>query len=148
MKGIGIIIAAFIIYMGGEALYAHCQIPCGIYDDHARVMMMLEDAATIDKSIDEMGKLAGKGDIQSQNQMVRWVVNKEKHAENIISSISDYFLTQRVKQSQEDYEKRLVEHHRVIVSSMKVKQEAKKKNVDELKKNIEALVKYYPEHTH
>ena len=26
---------------------AHCQIPCGIYDDHARVQAMLEDAATI-----------------------------------------------------------------------------------------------------
>lgn len=26
---------------------AQCQIPCGIYDDHARMEAMLEDAATV-----------------------------------------------------------------------------------------------------
>ena len=29
---------------------AHCQVPCGIYDDSARVQSMLEDAATITKA--------------------------------------------------------------------------------------------------
>jgi len=75
---------------------AHCQIPCGIYDDHARIQAMLEDAATVAKAVKLINELAEKTDPQSQNQVVRWVMNKEKHAQNIISTVSDYFLTQRV----------------------------------------------------
>lgn len=35
-------------------------------------------------------------------------MNKESHAQNIIVTISEYFLTQRVKSSQEDYKEQLV----------------------------------------
>lgn len=130
------------------SVYAHCQIPCGIYDDHARVKLMLEDAATIEKSIKLISELSGKTDPQSQNQMVRWVMSKEEHAQNIIDTISDYFLTQRVKSKQKDYADRLVKHHTVIVSAMKAKQTADKKYALQLRKAIEALAPYYPEHKH
>jgi len=141
-------ISAIIWALSGSAVFAHCQVPCGIYDDHARVVSMLEDTATVEKAMGEMKILADKKDLQSQNQMVRWVVNKEKHADNIISTISDYFLTQRVKEEQKDYEKRLKDHHKVIVSAMKVKQNTNKKYADELRRSIEALDVYYPEHKH
>ena len=124
---------------------AHCQIPCGIYDDHARVATMLEDVATIHKSVDLIAELAGKADAQSQNQLVRWVMNKEQHAQNIIDTISDYFLTQRVKASQEDYAERLQKHHAVIVAAMRAKQNADPGIVDELKAAVEAVAPYYPE---
>jgi len=109
---------------------------------------MLEDAATVEKSDKLIAELAGKADAQSQNQLVRWVMNKEKHAQNIIDTIGDYFLTQRVKSSQEDYTERLVKHHTVIVAAMKAKQNADKKYAKELQKSIEALATYYPEHKH
>ena len=131
-----------------QLTYAHCQIPCGIYDDHARVQSMLEDAATVEKSIKLIAELSGKSDAQSQNQLIRWVMNKEKHAQNIISTISDYFLTQRVKSKQEDYAERLIKHHTVIVASMKAKQNADLSYVNSLKASIEALLPYYPEHKH
>jgi nickel superoxide dismutase len=124
--------------------FAHCQIPCGIYDDHARVQSMLEDVATIEKSITLMMELSGKTDAQSQNQLVRWVMNKEQHAEKIISAISDYFLTQRVKPDQKDYAERLAKHHTVIVAAMKTKQSADMNTVKALKESIEALSVYYP----
>lgn len=127
---------------------AHCQIPCGIYDDHARVQSMLEDTTTITKAIKMITELARKTDVQSQNQMVRWVMNKEKHAQNIIETISDYFLSQRVKSSQKDYTDRLVKHHAVIVAAMKAKQNADAKYAKELQKAIEALAPFYPEHKH
>jgi nickel superoxide dismutase len=127
-----------------ELSYSHCQIPCGIFDDHARIQMMLEDTATIEKSIKSIAELSGKTDPQSQNQLVRWVMNKEKHSENIISAISDYFLTQRVKASQEDYLERLKNHHTVIVAAMKAKQNADIKYVNELRTSIQALLSYYP----
>lgn len=126
--------------------YTHCQIPCGIYDDAARVQSMLEDATTIEKSTKLITALAGKSDAQSQNQMVRWVMNKEQHAQKIISTISDYFLTQRVKPDQKDYSERLAKHHAVIVAAMKVKQNADEKYVKSLKESIESLRAYYPEH--
>ena len=123
---------------------AHCQIPCGIYDDHARVHSMLEDVDTIEKSVKMIGELTGKTDAQSQNQLVRWVMNKETHAQNIISTISDYFLTQRVKPNQKDYTERLAKHHAVIVAAMKAKQHADMKYVKTLRENVQALSPYYP----
>lgn len=131
-----------------SSAWAHCQIPCGIYDDHARVKLMLEDAVTIQKSTEEIAKLSGKLDAQSQNQLVRWVVNKETHAQNIISTVSDYFLTQRVKAEQKDYSERLVKHHAVIVAAMKAKQNADPRYAQELIKLISELKSYYPEHNH
>ena len=131
-----------------KASYAHCQVPCGIYDDHARVKSMLEDAATVKKATQLMADLAPKKDVQSQNQMVRWVVNKETHAQNIIATISDYFLTQRVKTTQKDYAERLQKHHAVILAAMKAKQNADTKYAEALTDKIAALVVYYPEHKH
>mgnify|MGYP000709377960 CR=1 FL=1 len=62
-------------------LFAHCQIPCGIYDDFLRIVSMEEDIATIQKSINSIQKLGDSvKSIQNQNQLVRWVNNKESHA--------------------------------------------------------------------
>ena len=129
---------------------AHCQIPCGIYDDHARLKGMLEDAATVKKATVMLAELADKTGPQSANQTTRWVLNKETHAQNIISTISDYFLTQRVKPSQPDYTDRLAKHHSVIIAAMKAKQNAEGTFADALTESIAALEVYYPapEHTH
>lgn len=128
--------------------HAHCQVPCGIYDDHMRVKTMLEDVATAEKAITMMTQLADKSDLQSQNQMVRWVMTKEQHAQKVIDTVSDYFLTQRVKPKQTDYQSRLVKHHAVIIAAMKVKQQADMKAVTALHDSIVALMPYYPEHKH
>ena len=148
------VLLAFVLTLGGLVLVvpqpanAHCQIPCGIYDDHARVQSMLEDAATVEKSARLIGELAGKTDAQSQNQLIRWVMNKETHAQKIIATISDYFLTQRVKPSQKDYVERLKNHHAVILAAMKAKQQSDSKYAKALTQSIEVLLPYYPEHKH
>ena len=129
-----------------QPAHAHCQIPCGIYDDHARVQSMLEDTATVEKSVNLIIELSDKSDAQSQNQLVRWLMNNEKHDQQIISTISDYFLTQRVKPSQKDYSERLVKHHAVIIAAMEAKQNVDMKYVKNLKESVEALLSYYPEH--
>ena len=128
--------------------YAHCQIPCGIYDDYARIKAMLEDAATVEKSAREIEELAGKKDAQSLNQLVRWVNNKELHAQKVITTISDYFLTQRIKPDMKDYDERLKKHHAAILAAMKAKQNADVKFALALKESIEKLELYYPEHKH
>jgi len=137
-----------LLFVYSPVSHSHCQVPCGIYDDHARVKLMLEDVATARKAVDQIGLLSKKSDAQSNNQLIRWVVNKEKHAQNIIATISDYFLTQRVKSSQKDYVERLKKHHSVIVDAMKVKQNADVKYVNTLEKSVQSLLSYYPEHKH
>lgn len=131
-----------------DAVLAHCQVPCGIYDDYARLQSMREDAVTVEKAITMINDLAGKRDAQSQNQLVRWVMNKEKHAQMIIETIGDYYLTQRVKTSQKDYAKRLELHHAVILAAMKAKQSTDNQAAQALRESVEGLAGYYPEHTH
>jgi nickel superoxide dismutase len=145
---VSIIFALGTVLLLSPSVQAHCQIPCGIYDDHARVQSMLEDAATVEKSVKLIAELAGKTDAQSQNQLVRWVMNKETHAQKIIATISDYFLTQRINPSQKDYVERLIKHHAVIIAAMKAKQNTEMNYVKKLKESIEALLPYYPEHKH
>ncbi len=127
-----------------QPLGAHCQVPCGIYGDHARVQSLLEDAATVLKACRSMEELSGKDDVQSRQQFARWVSNKESHAQKIIATISDYFLTQRVKPSQPDYAARLKAHHAVILAAMKAKQKASAETAESLDKSIRALLVYYP----
>lgn len=129
--------------------WSHCQIPCGIYDDPARVQSLREDAATIEKSMTLINELAGKSDAQSANQLVRWVTNKETHATYIMESIAQYFLAQRVKpvaageDGHEDYLRKLETHHRVMLAAMKTKQNSDLRFVEDLKAAIEELAKYY-----
>ncbi len=141
-----LLLTAFLAVFLPQVAQAHCQIPCGIYDDNARVKAMLEDVATVEKSSKLISELSSKSDAQSKNQLVRWVTNKEKHAQNIISTISDYFLTQRVKPGQKDYAERLIKHHAVILAAMKAKQNVDLKYAKNLKKCVKALLSYYPEH--
>ena len=141
-------LAALLLSLSASAARSHCQIPCGIYDDSARVVSMLEDVATIRKAVAQIADLAGKTDPQSQNQIIRWVMNKEQHAQRIIATISDYFLTQRVKAKQEDYTERLRKHHAVIVAAMRAKQNANAEVVADLESAVEALAPYYPPHDH
>ncbi|MGM0443089.1 MAG: superoxide dismutase [Ni] [Fibrobacterota bacterium] len=127
-------------------VWGHCQVPCGIYDDNARVTAMLEHAVTISKAMDHITELSGKSDPQQAQQLVRWVVTKEEHAEKIIRVISDYCLTQRVDSGQSDYVERLKRHHAVMRAAMKTKQYSSQEYVDDLKQSIEKLLKYYPAH--
>ncbi len=139
-----IVILSAILSFGFVNAHAHCQIPCGIYNDHARVDQMLEDTKTILKAAKLIQQLSDKSDPQSKQQLVRWVLNKETHAQNVISTIGDYFLTQRVKPDQKDYVERLKKHHAVIIAAMKAKQNSDPGYAVTLQKAIEDLAEYYP----
>ncbi len=124
---------------------AHCQVPCGIYDDAARVTRMKEDAATIEKAIKNINQLAGQHDSQAFNQAARWVATKEAHAAHIIEVISEYFMAQRVKpvakgaDGHDNYVEALTKYHAVMVAAMKTKQQSNQAAADALKSAIAAL---------
>ena len=116
---------------------AHCQVPCGIYDDEARVELLKEHVTTIAKAMKQIE--AG----ENQNQTIRWVMNKEKHADEIMEIVSQYFLAQRIKPGMDHYEDNLKTLHEIIIYSMKAKQTTDIKNVEKLNDLIHNL-----EHTY
>ena len=86
--GMAFALTALCLIGNPDAASAHCQVPCGIYDDPARVQALLEDAATIRKAMKQASALAGKTDAQSVNQQIRWTMTKEAHAANVIEVVS------------------------------------------------------------
>ncbi len=122
--------------------HAHCQVPCGIYGDAARFETMLEHAVTITKAMTEINRLEADS-AKNTNQSVRWVNTKEIHAQAIQDIIGDYFLAQRIKETQADYTEHLVLSHKIIVLAMKTKQTTNLANAAALTKAIEAFKTLY-----
>lgn len=133
---------------------AHCQVPCGIYDDAARIEHMREDAATIEKAVRNIIELSAADDAQSTNQRVRWIMTKEKHASDIITVVSEYFLTQKLKPvaaGQEGYEaylSSLADHHAVMRAAMKCKQTVSEESVKALREALDGLARHYTAENH
>ena len=123
---------------------AHCEVPCGIYDDQLRFVQMLENTNTITKAIEQLHELAKEHAPQNINQAIRWVTTKEEHATDTQHIIAQYFMTQRIKPSQDDYTERLTAAHAVMVAAMKCKQQADVSQAAALKK---AIYKFYTAYT-
>ncbi len=126
------------------SVQAHCQVPCGIYDDQMRIHLMEEDVTTIEKSM----KQIETG--QNLNQTVRWVLNKEKHADELSKIATYYFLAQRIKPDMDHYEENLKLLHQIVVYSMKAKQTTDLNNVAKLRELIHSFEHSYigKEHEH
>ena len=123
-----------------NAAFAHCQVPCGIYDDKARFHEMLEHVETIRKARNMIVSLESpkEGEKVNYNQIVRWVNTKEEHASKIQNIISEYFLTQKIKLNAKKKKrtKYLDLCHKILVHAMKCKQSLDQKYYDDLKNNI------------
>ncbi len=102
-------------------VFAHCEIPCGIYDDQARFNMIFEHITTIEKSMKQIKGLE-KEKSPDFNQMVRWIMNKEHHATEIQTIVAQYFMTQRIKPKVKGYPQMLALLQQMLVYSMKCKQ--------------------------
>lgn len=137
-------LAAVIVSLGlYRAANAHCEVPCGIYGDQMRFEMMLEDTTTVRKAMDQINALSSADDALSKNQLVRWINNKETHAEKIQHIIAQYFMAQRIKASNPKYVEQLTAAHTVIVTAMKCKQTVDVKNADALQQAITDFHKAY-----
>jgi nickel superoxide dismutase len=132
-----------------SSLFAHCQIPCGIYGDQMRIMMIKEHITTIEKSMKMINELSAAEEI-NYNQLVRWVNNKEHHAQEIQDIVTAYFLTQRIKPVSKDdkdaykmyYEKTVV-LQQMLVSAMKTKQSTDAKHCQELTELTDTFSEMY-----
>jgi nickel superoxide dismutase len=120
---------------------AHCEIPCGIYDDKLRAKLIAEHATTIEKSMKQIIELSKEG--ADSNQLVRWVSNKEVHATKIQDIVAQYFMTQRIKPKQEKYAKKLTLLHKMLLAAMKCKQTTDVAHVEELRKFLKKFEELY-----
>ena len=117
----------------------HCQIPCGIYDDGVRFALLSEHTVTIEKSMKSITELSTES-AENANQIVRWTLNKENHADAFAEIITKYFLQQRVKPVAKDdkeayaaYTEKVVLCHQMLVATMKAKQTTEQEHVDTLR---------------
>ena len=131
-------------------LFPHCQVPCGIYDDVARIVSIHEDIQTIQKSIKMINELSyGETSAKSMNQLVRWVNTKEEHAQHIQDVILNYFLAQRIKPKEKgetEYKKYVsltTTCQKIIFYAMKSKQNSDVSRLDPLKRQINTLSDIY-----
>ncbi len=122
---------ALLFFACSTAALAHCEIPCGIYGDEMRIQMMNEHLMTIGKSMRKVKALQAEDPVNS-NQLVRWVMNKEDHANQLQEIVSQYWLTQRIKTGGTNYDQKLRLLHQMLVSAMKCKQTTEQQHVDEL----------------
>jgi len=122
-----------------QPVLSHCEVPCGIYDDKMRIEMIREHIATIEKAMQSIASLSGESPV-NYNQIVRWTVNKEKHAEHLQEIVQQYFMTQRVKPVHSDdgtpakgYVDQLTLLHMMLVHAMKAKQTTDLQEVEALR---------------
>ncbi len=121
---------------------AHCEIPCGIYDDGLRIKEINEHITTIEKSMNQIMHLE-KDTPVNYNQLVRWIMNKEDHANKIQEIVTQYFMTQRIKLGTEDYYDKLSLLHQMLLVSMKCKQTTDLEHNVKLKSLVKQFEKLY-----
>jgi nickel superoxide dismutase len=127
---------------------AHCQIPCGIYDDELRVQLIEEHIGTVEKAMQQIIAL-GKDQPANINQLVRWVDNKEQHAQEIQDIVTAYFMAQRIKPMAENtdgrasYVEQLTLLHDIQIRAMKAKQSTDLAQVEALRALVVQFRKAY-----
>jgi nickel superoxide dismutase len=122
------LIALILLALATSPARPHCQIPCGIYNDPARFTMLREHITTMEKSVAAILKLSAS-DEPDQNQLARWVANKDMHADAFTDIATAYFMAQRIKPADpldeaatQKYLRELPLLHQMVVYAMKVKQ--------------------------
>lgn len=138
MKKAALCMTSAILFAAAASIVnAHCQVPCGIYDDQMRIQTMEEHVTTIEKAMKKIE--AG----ESQNQTIRWTMSKEKHADELTDIATYYFLTQRIKPGMDLYEENLKTLHGIMLFSMKCKQTTDLANVEKLRELIHSFEHSY-----
>jgi nickel superoxide dismutase len=131
----------FALFATAVPASAHCQVPCGIFEDELRVQLIEEHIGTIEKSMNQIIALSNEDD-EDYNQIVRWVNNKDKHADEIQHIVSYYFMAQRIKpvvdhedeEAMNEYVHKLAILHAIQIHAMKAKHGTDLEQIEDLRK--------------
>ncbi len=140
-----LVVAAIALFGWVSIAGAHCEIPCGIYNDHMRIEMLKEHIATIEKSMNQIVELSGAAPMNT-NQVVRWVTNKDDHAEELQHIVWQYFMTQRVKPEDtpdQAYVKKITLLHAMLFHAMRAKQTTDLQHVEKLNALVDGFSAIY-----
>ena len=144
-KTVLVIITIALVSLTASKALAHCQIPCGIYDDPARFSLMAEHITTIEKAMKTIIDLSNQ-EKPDYNQLVRWVQNKDQHADELGEIVTYYFMAQRIKPPKEEggeahqkYVEQISSLHQMLVYSMKAKQTTELGNIEKLRALLESF---------
>jgi nickel superoxide dismutase len=114
-----------------------------------RVVLLKEHITTIEKSMNQINELSADPGANI-NQLVRWVNNKDTHADEFNNIVTYYFLTQRIKIKEsgdgsefELYQDQTTTLHQMMVFAMKCKQTTDLKNVEKLRTLLDQFVQLY-----
>lgn len=141
-------LVSLILFVPLSAAWSHCQVPCGIYDDEMRLEMIGEHIKTIERSMQQVVELS-KADSPNYNQIVRWVNNKEEHADELTDIVTWYFMNQRVKpvsgdsQDYQTYVSQITMLHEMMFYAMRAKQSTDMENVEKLRQLLEGFRRAY-----
>jgi nickel superoxide dismutase len=148
-KAVSIVTLTVVVGLMTSMLSAHCQIPCGIFGDHTRFTILREHITTIEKSMNQINELSAEPG-KNINQLVRWVNNKELHADEFTEIVTYYFLAQRIKIADPaddaafaDYQNKITTLHQMMVYAMKTKQGTDPANINKLNELVDAFEKMY-----
>ena len=143
------IIASIFLFASTRPASSHCEIPCGIYEDTLRIQMLNEDIETIEKSMTQINTLTNSA-TPNYNQLVRWITNKDLHADKIQEIVWQYFMTQRIKPTDtkdavayKNYQTQLELLHNMLVLAMKCKQTTDLENTKKLSETVKAFADLY-----
>lgn len=127
------LIKSFITLLSAKPVYAHCDIPCGIYDPHA-AQLAAKTVLTMTQKINELPR--ENPTVNDRNSFVRMVMVKEEHAElckrEVLILWTDYF--------KEEHLEKFPNLHELIWKTTKLCSD-NKRGVDEVKANelVEAV---------
>ena len=146
-----ILIAATLLIglFASNSSFAHCEVPCGIYNDQLRVKQLYEHFTTIEKAMNQIETLQAEDD-KNYNQIVRWVTTKEDHARKVQHIVEQYFMHQRIKikdksdsEAYDKYINQITLAHKLVVFAMKTKQTTNQDHVSTLRETLEKFEKAY-----
>jgi nickel superoxide dismutase len=141
-----------ILVAASSSALAHCQMPCGIYNDPLRFALLEEHVTAIEKAMTEIQRLS-KESPPNWNQIVRWVNDKDEEADELTHIVTFYFMAQRVKPADPKdkaayakYVYQLTLLHQTMISAMKAKQTTDLENCVKLRELLAKFkASYLPE---
>ena len=124
-----------------KTVYAHCDVPCGIYETDT----MRHGVETVKSMTDKLLALEGKMDLQSRNNAIRMVLTKEEWSQKIKTELlilwTDYFKPEHVQKWPDLHDK--VWKAAKLCSEVKRNVDAQK--VTQLSAAVEEIAKIFAE---
>lgn len=140
MNGLRTVIRQLDRIFGFPVAYAHCDVPCGIYDPHA-AQVAAHTVVRMDMLLADLIKTETGADVEWRNKFVRYIAVKEQHAEIVKHEVevlwSDYFKAENAPK----------ELHDLVWSTLKLASKAKQntdiKTAEDLLENVQKVAEAF-----